>query len=99
MTTTDEFVAYLTNHATRAAYPAVTAPTFEDAEVLLPPEPLLSQFAELKVPQAELISVLQRQILNLRQTRDLLIPRLLSGKLSLAEIEDNPPQVTAAAGS
>jgi len=54
---------------------------------------------KVTVPQAELIAMLQRQNVNLRQTRDLLLPRLLSGQLSLAEIEDNPPQVTAAARS
>lgn len=89
-TTTDGFVAYLTNHATGAAYPAVTARTFQDAEILMPPEPLLTQFADVTVPQAELIALLQRQNANLRQTRDLLLPRLLSGQLSLAETEGNP---------
>ncbi|MGI8603322.1 MAG: restriction endonuclease subunit S [Verrucomicrobiales bacterium] len=93
-TTTDGFVAYLTNHATGAAYPAVTARTFQDAEILVPPEPLLRQFAEVTVPQAELIALLQRQNGNLRQTRDLLLPRLLSGQLSLAEVDDSPVLLT-----
>ena len=43
----------------------------------------------------ELIAILQRQNVNLRETRDLLLPRLLSGQLSLVEI--NSSQVTAAA--
>lgn len=94
-TTTDEFVAYLTNHATGAAYPAVTAKTFQDAEMLLPPELLLGRFAAVTVPQAELIAVLQRQNANLRQTRDLLLPRLLSGQLRLADIENDPRLATA----
>ncbi len=81
-TTTDGFVAYLTNHATGAAYPAVTAKTFENADVLLPPTALLDQFAKVTVPHAELIALLQRQNVNLRRTRDLLLPRLLSGQLS-----------------
>jgi type I restriction enzyme, S subunit len=34
--TTDEFVAFLTNNATGAAYPAVTAKTFENANLLRP---------------------------------------------------------------
>jgi type I restriction enzyme S subunit len=86
-TTTDAFVAYLTNHATGAAYPAVTAETFEDADLLLPPSALLERFAKIGGPQAELIAVLQRQNVNLRETRDLLLPRLLSGQLRLADKE------------
>jgi type I restriction enzyme S subunit len=98
-TTTDGFVAYLTNHATGAAYPAVTARTFQDAEILVPPEPLLRQFADVTVPLAELIAVLQRQNGTLRQTRDLLLPRLLSGQLSLAEIEEEPVLVAESAAA
>ncbi len=87
-TTTDAFVAYLANHATGAAYPAVTAKTFEDAEILVPPADLLERFAQVTTPMAELIANLQRQNLNLRATRDLLLPRLMSGQLSLADVND-----------
>ena len=83
-TTTDDFVAYLTNNATGAAYPAVTAPTFEKAELLIPPPPLLQRFGDATIPMAEEIHTLQRKIANLRRTRDLLLPRLLSGQVSLA---------------
>jgi type I restriction enzyme, S subunit len=84
-TTTDDFVAFLTNNATGAAYPAVTATTFEKADLLIPPAPLLKQFGDATIPMAEQIHTLQRQIQNLRRTRDLLLPRLLSGQVSLDE--------------
>ena len=76
-TTTDDFVAYLTNHATGAAYPAVTAKTFENAGLLVPPPPLLKRFGDATIPMVEQIHVYQRQIQNLRRTRNLLLPRLL----------------------
>lgn len=82
-TTTDDFVAYLTNNATGSAYPAVTAATFEKAEMLIPPVSLLEQFAKSTTPTSELIHTLQRKIQNLRRTRDLLLPRLLSGELAI----------------
>jgi type I restriction enzyme S subunit len=82
-TTMDDFVAYLTNNATGAAYPAVTAATFERADLLIPPAPLLKQFGDATIPMAEQIHTLQRQIQNLRRTRDLLLPRLLSGRVNL----------------
>lgn len=82
-TTTDEFVSYLTNHATGAAYPAVTAATFEEAKLLIPPPRLLKKFDELTFPMAELVHVLQRQVHNLRPTQDLLLPRLLAIQMKL----------------
>lgn len=82
-TTTDDFVAYLTNNATGAAYPAVTASTFEKADLLFPPPSLLMKFGDATIPMAEEIHTLHRQIQNLRRTRDLLLPRLLSGHVEL----------------
>ena len=82
-TTTDDFVAFLTNNATGAAYPAVTAATFERADLLVPPPALLKKFGDATTPMAEQIHALQDQIQNLRRTRDLLLPRLLSGQVTL----------------
>jgi len=84
-TTRDDFVAFLTNHATGAAYPAVTAKTFENAAILVPPAHLLRKFGDVTIPIAEQIHTLQRQNQNLRRTRDLLLPRLLSGQITLDE--------------
>ena len=83
-TTTDDFVAYLTNNASGAAYPAVTTETFEKADLVIPPARLLSHFGEATIPMMEQIHVLQRQTSNLRQTRDMLLPRLLSGQINLS---------------
>jgi type I restriction enzyme S subunit len=57
-TTTDEFVAYLSNNATGAAYPAVTAPTFEKAELVVPVASLLNRFGAIVTPIAEEIRCL-----------------------------------------
>lgn len=82
-TTTDDFVAFLTNNASGAAYPAVTATTFEKADLLVPPAPLLKAFGDTTIPMAEEIHTLQRQTQILRHTRDLLLPRLLSGQIDV----------------
>ena len=84
-TTTDDFVAFLTNNATGSAYPAVSGATFEKADLLIPPAPLLKKFGAATIPMAEQIHALHRKIQNLRRTRDLLLPRLLSGQVNLAE--------------
>ncbi|MGB8648965.1 MAG: restriction endonuclease subunit S, partial [Anaerolineae bacterium] len=79
-TTTDEFVSYLENNATGAAYPAVTATTFEKAALVVPTDPILEAFGDATIPIAEQIHALRRQVRNLRQTRGLLLPRLLCGQ-------------------
>jgi len=85
--TTDEFVAYLSNNATGAAYPAVTAPVFEEAKLLCPEPCLLRRFGDLTIPIAEEVHVMQCQIQNLRSTRDLLLPRLLSGQIDVEALD------------
>jgi len=82
-TTTDDFVSHLTNNASGAAYPAVTATTFEKAELLVPSSVLLERFGEATIAMAEQAHTLQRQTTNLRCTRDLLLPRLLSGQIEV----------------
>jgi len=86
-TTTDDFVAFLSNNATGAAYPAVSGATFEKAKLLIAPPRLLKNFHAVTGPIAEKINILQLQMNNLRQTRDLLLPRLLTGETRLAEVE------------
>lgn len=88
-TTTDDFVGYLTNNASGAAYPAVTAETFQKAELLVAPPALLKHFGDATIPMAEQIHTLQRQTTNLRRTRGLLLPQLLSGRLTLNEVESS----------
>ena len=87
-TTTDEFVAYLTNNATGAAYPAVTAPTFENAKLVVPETAWSQSFGELTIPMAEEVHVIQRQVDNLRRTRDLLLPRLLCGQIDVEALPE-----------
>src|SRR6185436_9931689 len=82
-TTTDDFVGYLTNNASGAAYPAVTASTFEKAMMLVSPQSLLKRFGEVTEPMAEEAHFLRLQAVNLRKTRDLLIPKLLSGNVRI----------------
>ena len=82
-TTTDDFVTFLANNATGAAYPAVTAKAFEDAVLLIPPAPLLMKFGETTITMVEQTHFLRCQMENLRRTRDLLLPRLLSGQVDI----------------
>ncbi|WP_395789150.1 restriction endonuclease subunit S [Aquimonas sp.] len=93
--TTDDFVAYLVNHAKGAAYPAVTAEEFRNATIVVPPDELLSRFEEVAEPMKRLTASLQRQNTNLRTTRDLLLPRLISGELDVSGLP-SPEEASAA---
>jgi type I restriction enzyme S subunit len=55
-----------------------------------PPDDLLARAREVLEPMSEQIIALKRRIANLRRTRDLLLPRLLSGQVSLdvSAVED-----------
>ena len=85
--TTDEFVAYLTNNATGAAYPAVNTRDFEDAVIVLPPRKLLESFHHIVGHALSQKQNLYDQSDVLRRTRDLLLPRLISGEIDVSELE------------
>jgi type I restriction enzyme S subunit len=56
---------------------------FDDFQIVQPPRALLDRFSAIVAPSFRLIYKLHLQIQNLRQTRDLLLPRLLSGQVEL----------------
>jgi type I restriction enzyme S subunit len=85
--TTDDFVAYLTNHATGAAYPAVTGTDFENALIVRPARVLLDRFHEMAQPCLALRETLNRKNAILRRTRDLLLPKLISGNVDVSDLD------------
>jgi type I restriction enzyme S subunit len=85
--TTDAFVAYLVGRATGAAYPAVTASVFSGAPVIVPPKDLLAAFDALAAPSLRMAASLRSANVLLAATRDLLLPRLISGQLSVTDAE------------
>ncbi|MBE7734365.1 restriction endonuclease subunit S [Devosia faecipullorum] len=85
--TTENFTGYLVGNAQGAAYPAVTAATFERAIVLLPPSDLVGRFTDFAEPMLRLCDDLRKSNVCLAASRDLLLPRLISGQLSVAQAE------------
>lgn len=86
--TTDEFVNYLINHARGAAYPAVTGADFEKATLIVPPDALVERFDGVVMPMLEQIGSLRRRNDVLQRTRDLLLPRLISGEIGVSRLEE-----------
>ena len=58
-------------------------------ECLKPKDELVSHFSKVTSPFFDEILALQRQIHNLRRTRDLLLPRLLSGQIDVSKLDDH----------
>ena len=58
-------------------------------KIAWPPAKILAKAREILEPMSEQIIKLKRQIQNLRRTRDLLLPRLLSRQVALASVSAN----------
>ena len=56
-------------------------------EFVMPPVSMQQKFAHVVEPQSEMIEALREQIQNLRRTRDLLLPRLLSGQIDVEALD------------
>jgi len=81
--TSDAFVEHLVNHATGTSYPAVRPEDFEKAEVLVPSSDLLVSFEEFCEPIFRQIELLNRKATESANARDLLLPRLMDGRLEV----------------
>lgn len=69
--------------ASGATFKEISRGVFKSIDFLQPPAELIGRFEAVATPMAEQALALQRQIQNLRRTRDLLLPRLLSGQIAL----------------
>lgn len=81
--TQEDFVGYLVNCTNGAAYPAVKPVHFEEAELILPTSDILSQFHLNVEPMYRKIESLEKQIRQLREARDRLLPKLMNGEIEV----------------
>lgn len=81
--TTEEFVGYLVNCTNGAAYPAVKPIHFEEYNVSIPQNNLLNKFHNITEPYFRKIYYLNKQISSLREARDRLLPKLMSGEIEV----------------
>jgi type I restriction enzyme S subunit len=95
LTTTDAFVEYLSGRATGSAYPAVTPVVFERAPIVVPHRHLIDEFASRGEPLLRMASRLRVQSANLNASRDLLLPRLISGEIDVTHLDIAIPEAAA----
>ena len=76
-------VDYLKTNTGGATFDTIVVDTFRRMEIVKPAREIIARFAKKTDAIFEQVNALQRQVQNLRRTRDLLLPRLLSGQVSL----------------
>lgn len=81
------FTDYLTSRATGAAYPAVRPKDFESASLLVPSSAIDSQFDTTVGPLHQSVWNLREQSDILIAVRDLLLPKLVTGKVDVSMID------------
>jgi len=76
-------VEYLKTNTGGATFDTIVVDTFRRMQIAKPPHDLIAAFTRNVDAVFEQVNTLQRQIQNLRRTRDLLLPRLLSGQIGV----------------
>ena len=72
-------VEYLKTNTGGATFDTIVVDTFRRMQIAKPPNDLIAALTRYVDAVFEQVNTLQRRITNLRRTRDLLLPRLLSG--------------------
>jgi len=78
--------ARMTGFVSGVAIPRIVLKDFRKFQIVVPPAEIQNAWAHHTDPQIELCRKLIAQVQNLRRTRDLLLPRLLSGQLKLEAV-------------
>ena len=74
-------------HATGATFKEITKGVFKRLPITVPPQAVSEKFDQQVRPMHDMILALERSNRSLAVSRDLLLPRLISGQLSVAEAE------------
>ncbi len=83
----DEFVAHATATSNGSKMPRANWSVLEERPIAIPTMEVAHQFSAVVEPAIRQMQMLIFQTANLRRTRDLLLPRLLSGQVELAAVE------------
>jgi type I restriction enzyme S subunit len=81
----DEFISLALGTST--SHQRVKPDDFLQMPITLPPAHLICRFSDLADPMMRLTENLRKQNFNLRQTRDLLLPKLTSGEINVEEVQ------------
>ena len=84
----DSTVEYSSNYSTGSTIPYATWDgVLARMPIVRPPDLLIKRFSDTVAPMLDSIRVLTMKNTNLRQTRDLLLPKLISGELDVSNLK------------
>jgi type I restriction enzyme S subunit len=78
-----EYKSFIRSNLGGSAQPQANAQVLTSIPVVVPPTPTLNKFGSLVKPLFDQKEILHKENANLRLTRDLLMPRLLTGNLTV----------------
>lgn len=74
---------------------SLTTKSFAEMNIVIPPKSLMDQFTKHVLNHANLILTITHQNANLRRTRDLLLPKLISGEIDVSDLDIQIPEAEA----
>lgn len=77
----------ISGYITGTAQPKINQENLNSIKILIPSKIIIEEFDKYVVPIFENIFTLQLKNQNLKETRDLLLPRLISGKLDIKDMD------------
>lgn len=83
----EQYQSYIVGASTGTTRKSASAGVITDTNILLPSKIILEQFVEVIRPLRQLLNTLLEKNVNLRQTRDLLLPKLISGELDVSNMD------------
>lgn len=93
---TRNLVSALKQMAHGGVFDTITRDTFKGVKVVIPPKAVFDAFSSASKPLFDAIECNGRLVLCLKELRDHLLPRLISGKLNLEEAEQAVKEATVA---
>jgi type I restriction enzyme, S subunit len=87
---TRHLVEHLQQQAHGAVFDTIIVDTFQRLKVIRSPAQVIRDFGNLVEPFFAQILLLLRKNVNLRTTRDLLLPRLISGEIDVSALPEEP---------
>jgi len=82
-----EYYGYITGASTGTTRKSASASVIADYEFLLPPKELVMEFERRVTEIRLLLTTVLKQTVNLRRTRDLLLPKLISGEIDVSNFD------------
>jgi type I restriction enzyme S subunit len=83
----DDYKRFIKSNLGGAAQPQANAQVLASKPAAIPPSDLQAEFSAVVEPLLDEKEILQIKNANLRQTRDLLLPKLISGEVSVEYLE------------